>query len=262
MTATVQKSPAVTPVYRIPPVRWGLPTAAGFVVGFMAVILLLVAGVPLLALPADVSDIVVWIVGYGLLLAGLMVLTRTRGTGTWANDFGLRFRWFDIFTGLGSGIGCQIVGGMVAVMLVLLVGGTSRGNTAAEAENGVFLVLNGFVAVVLVAPFAEELLFRGLVLRSIRHSMLRRSADPSRSLRVWAAITAVGVSAILFAAMHLREGWGSPATMAALGAQTLVLGIVNGVFAVTTGRLWPGILTHMTFNLYAAVLAALAAHSG
>lgn len=266
MTAPAQEDARVhdpgPSAYVIPNVRWGLPTALLTLVGFIALIAVLQIGVPLLRLPADVSNLIVWVVGYGVILAVLALITKTRGTGSWAGDFGLRFRWFDVFTGLGSGIGVHIVGGLLATILVVLVGGQSRGNVAAEADNGIWLVLNGFIAVVLVAPFAEELLFRGLILRGIRHSMLRRSADPSRALRVWAAITAVGVSSLLFAGVHLYEGWGSPATMVALGAQTLVLGIVNGVYAVSTGRLWPGIATHMAFNLMTAIIAAVQAHSG
>jgi membrane protease YdiL (CAAX protease family) len=241
-------------------VRWGVPTAIGMLVGFVALIAVLELGVPLLKLPVDVENLLIWVIGYGVILAALAVLTRARGTGTWAGDFGLRFRWFDTLIGLGSGLGAHLVGGLIGALLVLLVGGASRGNVAAESENGIFLVLNGFVAVVLVAPIAEELLFRGLILRSIRNAMLRRQTSPSKALRAWAAITAVAVSSVLFSAVHLYEGWGSPATIVALGSATLVLGIVNGVYAVTTNRLWPGIATHMAFNLLAAVVAALEAH--
>lgn len=248
--------------YEMPPVRWGLADALGLLAGFVALVIALQLGVRALSLPSGIADLVVWTVGYGVILLALVLLTRTRGTGSWAEDYGLRFRWFDTLIGFGSGIGVHLVGGLLAGILVLLVGGTSRGNVAAESSDGIFLILNGFLAVVIVAPFAEELLFRGLILRSIRHAFLRRSAAPSRALRVWAAIAAVGLSAALFAAVHLYEGWGSPATMVALGAQTFVLGLVNGVYAVTTGRLWPGILTHVTFNLVTAVIAAIQAHSG
>ena len=261
-TRRQNRAPATAGPYVMPRVRWGLLDAFVLLAGVVALIIGLQFGVRALGLPSGVADLVVWVVGYGVILLSLWAITRVRGTGSWAEDYGLRFRWFDTLIGFGSGIGVHIVGGLLAAVLVLLVGGASRGNVQAESSDGIWLILNGFIAVVIVAPFAEELLFRGLILRSIRHAFLRRSATPSRALRAWAAIAAVGISAALFSAAHLYEGWGSPATMVALGAQTFVLGIVNGVYAVTTGRLWPGIITHMTFNLISAVVAAAQAHSG
>ncbi|KQR60404.1 hypothetical protein ASF83_00370 [Plantibacter sp. Leaf171] len=67
-------------------------------------------------------------------------------------------------------------------------------------------------------------------------------------------MVSVGASALLFAAVHLYEGWGSPITMVTLGLTILVLGVVNGVYAATTKRLGPGIWTHMWFNGMAAAL--------
>ena len=75
------------------------------------------------------------------------------------------------------------------------------------------------------APVLEELVFRGAVLRM---------AGPLGERN------AVLLQAVLFAVQH-----GSPAGM----AWALVCGLVLGVLAQRTGRVWPGMLLHTLNNL-------------
>jgi membrane protease YdiL (CAAX protease family) len=93
----------------------------------------------------------------------------------------------------------------------------------------------GAIAVVVFAPLAEELLFRGLLLRGL----LRRTN----------AAGAVLLCGFLFAAAHLVD----PST-APLLAPLAMVGVVSGVLAVRTGELSRSILLHAGFNLLSAIL--------
>lgn len=259
-------SPATAPrrePYRPDPrVRWGLPTALLAVVAVAVVWLVVVAVVKAAALGDDVASLIVWIVVYGAVVAAVVAIAKTRGSGSLRVDVGLAFRWYDVFIGLGTGVGLLVVTTPISAVIEALFGEKSQSNDQAAASSGIWLILNGFVAVALVAPICEELLLRGLVLRGIRNSMLRRSGDePSRSARRAAAVVAVLGSSVLFAALHLHEGIGSPVTLTNLGVVTFCLGVVNGVYAARTGRLGPGIWTHVWFNLFTTALLALRAHA-
>lgn len=260
-------APAPTPAGRREPyrpdprVRWGLPTALVTVAAIAAVWLVVVAIVRAVSLGDDVADLVVWIVVYGAVIAAVVLVAKTRGSGSLRIDDGLAFRWYDVFIGLGTGVGLFVVTTPISAVIEALFGAKSQSNDQAAASSGIWLVLNGFVAVAVVAPFCEELLLRGLVLRGIRNSMLRRAgAEPGRAARRAATVVAVLGSSVLFAALHLHEGIGSPVTLTNLGVVTFCLGLVNGVYAARTGRLGPGIWTHVWFNLLTTSLMALRAH--
>lgn len=92
------------------------------------------------------------------------------------------------------------------------------------------------VGVVIVAPLAEELAFRGMVFRA-----LRRHAR---------AAVAVAGSALLFAALHTVG-------VSALGAAYLlttlvVVGVALGVLTERHRHLWGAMLAHAVFNAVAA----------
>lgn len=257
-----EAAPALAAPYRPDPrIRWGLPAALLGVAAVAVVFVLVLLAVRGLGLDADWAQLVVWVLCYGFVLLVAWSIARTRGTGSLRADYGLAFRWFDVLIGLGSAVVLIVVTSPITVFLQALLGGRPQSNDEAAGSSGVWLVLNGFVAVAVVAPFCEELLLRGLVLRGIRNSILRGSAgDPSAVRRRAAAIVAVVGSAVLFAALHLHEGIGSPVTMATLGATTLCLGLVNGVYAAALGRLGPGMWTHAWFNLIVATVTTLRAH--
>lgn len=90
----------------------------------------------------------------------------------------------------------------------------------------------GYVAVGLMVPFAEELVFRGAML----------SALLARLARPW---TAILVSALLFALAHLN-----PAQM----PHALLAGILLGWMYWRTGSILPGIAFHWVNNSVAYVL--------
>ncbi len=87
------------------------------------------------------------------------------------------------------------------------------------------------IAALLLAPIAEEWLFRGLLFRRVSE----------RSGR----LLAYGVSALAFAIIH-----GNPAGLVVY----LWLGLVFAAVIERTGRLWTAIAVHMTNNGYVLVL--------
>jgi len=86
-------------------------------------------------------------------------------------------------------------------------------------------VLGSLFLLVIVAPFTEEFLFRGLILRGLLH---HHSAK-------WA----IAISALLFGLFHGNPWQGIPATIG---------GLLLGWLTLETGTLWPALLIHATNN--------------
>ena len=134
------------------------------------------------------------------------------------------------------------VGGSLAVGILLLPishlwssgnhGSQAIGQQLQDSASWSRIVL--FVLIVCVAPVAEELLFRGIILRAA----LRRMHAPN----------AVLVSGASFAALHLLD----PTTFPALPA-LLALGTFSAVVALRSGSLSRSILLHSGFNLLGAI---------
>lgn len=92
------------------------------------------------------------------------------------------------------------------------------------------------IGAVLVAPLAEELFFRGLLLQAISH----------HTGLAWPAILA---SAAAFGAVHAQ-----PQDVLPLAS----MGIVLGYLRFATGSVWPCILAHMLFNARTMTVVLLA----
>lgn len=83
-----------------------------------------------------------------------------------------------------------------------------------------------FMKVVIIAPVIEELIFRGIILHGFRKN--------------YSAVTAVGMSAILFSLFHLNP-WQIPATF--------VLGLLLGWIMIRTRNILLAITGHALNNL-------------
>jgi membrane protease YdiL (CAAX protease family) len=222
-------------------VRWGMGDA---LVGTVLVLLVpaLVVAIALgIAGVTDTQDIALWAAALlqiplwvGLLGVPLWA-THRKGRRSLAADFGLAFRWSDLPLGLGVGLGAQLGLGVVLVPLYHLIGvdpdkvGKAAEDLADRAHDP-FGVVCLVVIAVLAAPVFEELFYRGLWLRSAE--------------RRWGTPAAVVVSSLVFALMHFQ--WVDTIALAAFGG-------VAAVLAVRTGRLGPGIVAHMAFNLTAVI---------
>lgn len=174
-------------------------------------------------------------VQYALMLGLIFLLIGRKGNGP-QRDLGLTLRradWWWLSVG---------VGGSLAVGILLLPishlwsdgnhGSQQIGQQLQDSASWSRIVL--FLLIVFVAPVAEELLFRGIILRAA----LRRMQAPN----------AVLVSGASFAALHLLD----PTTFPALPA-LLALGTFSAVVALRTGSLSRSILLHSGFNLLGAI---------
>jgi hypothetical protein len=171
--------------------------------------------------------------------------SRTQGTKHFARDLGLRFRWIDL---LGILIG---IGGQLAITLMYApfqhdihnFNAPSQKLTGASHGSG-FVVIA--IATVLLAPAAEELFFRGLLLKSlVRLFTPLGAAGRARAAGVVLAVIADG---LLFGAAHAE--WVQFAGLAGFG-------IVLAAVSYRTGRLGMNMVAHASFNLIAIVAIAI-----
>jgi len=171
----------------------------------------------------------------GTILLALIGVSRAKGLGTLREDFGLVVRIRD-WPWLAAGVLVQVCSIGAVQLLQEVAGGIDEQQAADTVKNtqGPELVLV-VIGVAVVAPLVEELLFRGLLLRSL----LRRTT----------AVLSVVISSVTFAVVHLLD----PST-AALMAPLLLLATIAGIRAVRTGELSQPILLHGGFNLLSAVL--------
>jgi uncharacterized protein len=172
-------------------------------------------------------------------LVALRVLSVKWGTHDFRSDYGLRFRWVDVL-GIPIGVLTQLV--VLELLywpLRVLFSEQFDRDTVEEPARDLFDRFEGGWLVVLVvivvigAPIVEELLYRGLILRSLDG-------------RINDAL-AVVASAGWFALAHF-QGVQLPGLF--------VLGIILGVLAQRTGRIGMGIFTHAAFNATTVVMLA------
>ncbi len=114
------------------------------------------------------------------------------------------------------------------------------GFDGAHAPGELILTL---VSLVVLAPLAEEVLFRGFLYTNLR-SLLR-------------ARYAVLLTSILFAVGHLQFGSGAPPLWIA-AIDTFVLSFVLCVLREKTGSIWAGVGVHMLKNFIAFAALFLA----
>lgn len=100
--------------------------------------------------------------------------------------------------------------------------------------EGVMREPMGYLAVGILAPVAEEMVFRGAILRQLLTLFSRRFH--------WVAIV---VSALIFGAIHLNM---------AQGIHAFVIGLLLGWLYYRTGSIVPGIVLHWVNNTVAFVM--------
>jgi membrane protease YdiL (CAAX protease family) len=228
---------------------WGL---AGWLWPIVALAVIIAAGnvladtvVPHQGTGRTVVGIVLTIGAELLLLAVLLAFGRAIAArdGGWRAAFGLdRIRkrdWVPWLWGLALTYAGRTSVGIVAAAL-------TDGRAAREASNlsvghpTVATVTTLALTACVLAPIAEELMFRGLLLRTFM-----------RRMSFWPAAV---LSTVLFGVFHVYE------VSTVEGALTLafsvgVLGLVNCYLVRITGRLTPGIMVHASFNALALVVA-------
>jgi uncharacterized protein len=226
----------------VPPVRWGIPDALiAWIVGIVAAV---IAAVPFIdadgRIPDDqevVATLVLLAVQNAAIIGTLVVVARSKGLGSLGRDFGLVLEPRDALWVL-AGVGLAIAAGILVLPITELAGLEDSSQDVVqtfERSAGVIEKIGVAAGVVLVAPLAEELLFRGILLRS-----LVRRVSP---------LAAVFLTAVVFAVVHVLGDLGTGYYVPAF----LLLGLVSGWRAVATGRIGQSVALHAGFNLLAAI---------
>lgn len=221
-------------------VSWGIGDfLVAWVVGLLVSVVIgsLLAGPELtpldLAITVTVQD-----AGYVVWLA---LVSQRKGLGTLSADFGLVAHpsggWWAAAPWFLVGVALQVASYWPLRLLESVHGGGAKQEIVKVVERGsggAFVAL--VVTVLVVAPIAEELMFRGVLLRS-----LLRRFEPG---------VAVMVSAAAFGVVHLLDG--SIGSLVALPV-LVVVGVVSGALAVRSGDLGRSILFHAGFNAFTAI---------
>jgi hypothetical protein len=256
-------SPRVPPVNRHQAWRWLLYAVIGFVVGqIIAAVFGEVAGIIAGKSAAQMTVITAatvppeWYVVSTL--AGLWIgfvgapwlASRTQGTRRFLADLGVRFRTIDLL-GLLIGAGGQVV---IAVIYAPFshdihdFNGPSQKLTGGSHGGG-FLVIA--LATVLLAPFMEELFFRGLLFKALVRLFTPVSGGVTTARGV-GVVVAVIVDGLLFGLAH-----GEWVQLAGLA----LFGMALAAISYRTGRLGMNMVSHASFNLI-AVIAILGQRGG
>lgn len=163
---------------------------------------------------------------YAGALFNLWVLVGLRRGGTLSDLGWRRFRWWWIVVAVvGAGVTLEAAGFLQVLMQQLFPSLPNSQCTAVRHDYGHFLVL-AVIVVCVVAPIAEETVFRGFVYGWMR--------------RVSPAVVAIPASAAIFSAIH---------GVALLALPLFVVGCVLALFYQGSRSIVPGVLVHALFNL-------------
>ncbi len=182
--------------------------------------------------------------GYGPMVAYCVWVAHRWGGGGLGDVLGFRFRWADAGWGPLSWLATYCATIPMAVFVTVThipLKSNTEGLQGLDAERGVLIAM--MIAAIIAAPFVEELLFRGVVMRGFLSVM-----PP------WLALTA---QAAVFGAAHFdpSRGTGNIGLILVLGAA----GAVFGVSAYLLRHLGPSIIAHALMNTVAMVIAIFVA---
>lgn len=214
MTSPSPSEPRTNSLYHAGP---AIAPRTAVLVAVAAMITWLVAQVACFA--AGVPGVAVSIVGDAALVATLVAGLRVRQVPLAALGMArTRLRWFGVAALIG------VSAWYLELVLIELIQppGDTSGLDRLISEPPLTVVL---VAVAVAAPIGEELLFRGVIARTL-----------AQRLKPAAAIV---ISAAMFSAFHLSLPQALP---------TFVLGIALGLIALRSGSIVPGIVLHAINN--------------
>jgi uncharacterized protein len=162
------------------------------------------------------------------IVVGLPWLVKKQRTS--AQELGLESppSWIDLLlapTGFVAYIILTAIFSFVAMQFLTFVDYNQTQEVGFAGLNQQYEFVLAFISLVIVAPVAEEVLFRGYLLGKLR-----------KHLPLWGAIL---VTSLLFAAVHLQ--WN-------VAIDVFALSLVLCVLRVMSKSLWPSILLHMIKN--------------
>ena len=202
---------------------------------------LIAVGVPLASMNQVTFVTIISVLAYGLAVFFVVWLPyKLWGKRTTRKELGVPDLpvWMDIFLSVPAYIVYMIVSSIVMMIAVR----TMPGLDVTQAQELPFSqtmlatqwqITLAFVVMVVLAPFAEELLFRGYL-----YGKLRRFAP---------AIGAILVTSLAFGAAHLWTGGSGPLQWA-VALDTMVLSLMLCTLREYTGAIWAGVLVHAIKN--------------
>lgn len=180
------------------------------------------------------ADAAVWlplVIGVG------WVLRRTTRTAMAAR---LRVDLGDVVFAIGIVILCRAFD---VALSIAFTGSTGLAPAATLGTPDIGLLVVSAIGIVLVSPFLEEVVFRGVFQRRLAAELTPRTR-----------FLAVLLTAFLFALLHLLLGGGStPLGGVQVFVTTFLLGLLTGTLVAMTGRIGGAILAHAVFNAVAVV---------
>lgn len=219
-----------------------IPTAPALITWVSAWLIANVIAVPAAVLiaggdlrkPSPTVSVIALVAQWTVFLVALVFVSREFGTGSFVSDLGARVRAIDLL-GLPIGALVQWIVLPLAYWPVRQLWPDTfspealaeRSRSLIEGANGVVLVLLS-VAAVIGAPVVEELVYRGLVQRSLGRRL--------------GGVGALVFTSVLFAAVHFSA-------VDALGL--VIAGLVFGAGVLVTGRIGFGLFAHIGFNAFA-----------
>jgi CAAX protease family protein len=227
-------------------IAWGLPDvaiawAAGLVLSLFSAAFAPGAHAPRREMvPELIAALVLQSAG---IVGALYLVSRSKGQDSMEADFGLTrpdrtLGWAWVAIWLLAGVVLSLVAAAMLTPITELAHLNGKApqsvSKTLEQARGVEVVVLG-LAVGILAPVVEELLFRGALLRGL----LRRMTAP------WA----IFLSAVIFAAVHVVGDPGAGYVFPGL----LLLGLVSGYQALRTGNLARSMLLHIGFNLLSTI---------
>jgi len=236
---TAWPGPAPTPPHPHLPTR----AAWGAVIALLASVIAsryLLEAISVFEWPIAVYVSITAVIGYGPALMWCWYASKEWGTGHFRNDVGLSIRWADAGFGPLTWIGCVVAEIAVgAVVVALHIPFTSNVKDVSHLHADRSYVVSLLALAVIAAPIAEEIVFRGVVLRGL----LSRHRVP----------VAVGLQAVLFGMAHFDpvRGMGNIGLIMVLSS----VGAVLGAAAYLVRRLAPTMIAHAILNGVAMAIA-------
>ena len=239
MTVNPAWPPPAPPSSGTPRVRWGLGDVVWvWIVSFLAAGF---ASAVYLGVVGDPHHLTGWYIAVatvaqnGATVLALVGVAHWKGAGSLRADFGFAFRIADWWWG-AIGVGVSIGTGLLMIPIQrVLDDPPSQEVIRIIDRSGGAAAIAGALAVAIAAPIGEELLCRGVLLRS-----LQRRFRPG---------VAVAITSVVFAAVHPLL---DPSAILAV-VPLLILSVVSGVAAVRSGSLSRSIWLHVGFNAITAV---------
>ena len=169
-------------------------------------------------------------------IAASIITIALYGWRRWAplNSIYLNTRpWFTLFWVI-----CLTIGSSIPLTAALDATGLQLPEIYKQMFKGMMHNDMGFIAIGVLVPIAEEMVFRGAILRTLLSAFGKQ--------RRWLAI---GITALLFAVIHgnLAQGFGA-----------FFLGLLIGWMYYRTGSIVPGVVFHWVNNSIAVILYRIA----